>query len=407
MRSMLQLLFREPRTRLFFIAHAQSSLGTGAGYAGLLLIAYDRHPGAWGITLVLLADFLPAMLLGPVLGAAADRWSRRACAVIADVARAVALIGIALVGSIEATVALALLGGLGAGLFQPSILAGLPSLVNADRVPAAMSLYGSIRELGTTVGPALAAVALVAIDAETLVLVDGLTFLVSAAILATLPFGGRPKREPGAPRRPSLLADAGEGLRATRRLPGVRTLIFASGAVLLFAGMLNVAELLFARNELGVGESGFSVLVALGGAGIVIGSALGARAGTLADQRRRYLAGILLLALALLGLSVTPSFAIACPVVVLVGVGNGLVLVYGRVLIQRIVPEDLLGRVFGIKDALTSAAFGIAFLTAGVLASAFGTRVLLVVAGAGALVVWIAASVLLRRSWRAEAPVGV
>lgn len=407
MRSMLQLLLREPRTRLFFIAHAQSSLGTGAGYAGLLLIAYDRHPGPWGITLVLLADFLPAMLLGPVLGAAADRWSRRACAVAADVVRGGALIGIAVVGSIEATVALALIGGLGAGLFQPSILAGLPSLVREDRVPAAMSLYGSIREVGTMAGPALGAVALIAIGAETLVLVDGITFLVSAAVLSVLPFGGRPERPPGEAARPSLAAEAREGLRATRRLAGVRTLIFASSAVLLFAGMLNVAELLFAKDELGVGDSGFSVLVALGGLGIVIGSSLGARPATLDDQRRRYLAGVLLLGAGLLALSVTPSFAIACPVVVLIGVGNGLVLVYGRVLIQRIVPENLLGRVFGIKDAVTSAAFGVAFLTAGALVALFGTRTLLVVAGVGALVVWLAAGLLLRRSWRAEAAVGV
>jgi MFS family permease len=407
LRPMLQLLFKEPRARLFFLAHAQSSLGTGAGYAGLLLIAYDRYPGAWGITLVLLADFLPAMLLGPIFGAAADRWSRRTCAVIADLARAAALIGIALVGSIEATIALALVGGMGAGLYQPAILSGLPSLVRREQVPAAMSLYGSIREVGTTIGPALAALALFAIDAETLVLVDGITFVLSALVLAMLPFGARAAVPEGAPPRESLLSEAREGLRAARRLPGVRTLILASSAVLLFAGMLNVAELLFARNELDVGESGFSVLVALGGAGIVIGSSLGARPGTLGEQRRRYLAGVLLLGSALVALSITPDFLIACAIVVLIGIGNGLVLVYGRVLIQRVVPEELLGRVFGIKDALLSAAFGVAFLTAGVLVSAIGTRELLAVAGIGALCVWGVAAVLLRRSWSSEAPTAV
>jgi hypothetical protein len=80
------------------------------------------------------------------------------------------------------------------------------------------------------------------------------------------------------------------------------------------------------------------------------------------------------------------------------------VLVYGRVLIQRIVPANLLGRVFGIKDALLSAAFGVAFLTAGALVSLLGTRELLAVAGVGALLVWLAAAVLLPRSWPVEAP---
>jgi MFS family permease len=401
---MLQLLSKEPRARLFFLAHAQSSLGTGAGYAGLLLVAYDRYPGPWGITLVLLADFLPAMVLGPIFGAAADRWSRRTCAVVADLARAAAFIGIALVGSIEATVGLALLGGLGAGLFQPAVLAGLPSLVREDRVPAAMSLYGAIREVGTTVGPALAALALIAVDASSLVLVDGITFALSAALLAMLPFGERHAPGDADEQRGSLLADAREGVRATRRLAGVPTIILASSAVLMFAGMFNVAELLFAKNELDAGDSGFSILVALGGAGIVIGSALGARAGSLAEQRRRYLAGILLLGTALLALSVTPRFLIACPVVVLVGAGNGLVLVYGRVLLQQIVPERLLGRVFGIKDAALSGAFGIAFVTAGALVSLLGTRSLLLIAGAGAAAVWAGAALLLRRSWPAELP---
>ena len=368
LRSMLHLL-REPRTRLFFFAHALSSAGAGAGYAGLLLIAYQRHPGPWGITLVLLAEFLPAIVLGPIFGAAADRWSRRVCAVLAELTRAAALISIAFVDSIEATVALALVAGFGAGLFQPSILAGLPSLVVPDRVPAAMSLYGAVREIGTTAGPALAAIALIAVDAETLV-----------------------------------LADAREGIRAARRLPGVSTLILATSAVLLFAGMLNVAELLFARNELHVGDSGFSVMIALGGAGIVIGSALGARPASLGEQRRRYLAGMLMVGAALVGLSVAPGFGVACVAVLLVGVGNGLVLVYGRVLVQRIVPAALLGRVFGIKDSLISAAFGIAFLAAGALIELIGVREVLTIAGAGTIAVWATAALLLRRSWPAEAP---
>ncbi len=63
MRAIFQMLRAERSERLFFLAHAQSSFGTGIGYVALVLIAYDRHPGAWGITLVLLADFVPAIAL--------------------------------------------------------------------------------------------------------------------------------------------------------------------------------------------------------------------------------------------------------------------------------------------------------------------------------------------------------
>ena len=59
----------------------QSALGTGAGYVALLLIAYERFGSRRGRSAsVLLADLVPPMLLGPVFGAAADRWSRSAAA---------------------------------------------------------------------------------------------------------------------------------------------------------------------------------------------------------------------------------------------------------------------------------------------------------------------------------------
>ena len=109
MRQVFELLRTESRARLFFLALTQSAIGTGAGYVALVLIAYERYESAWAITLVLLADLLPAMLLGPVFGAAADRWSRRGCMVVSDVLRAIAFIGISLVDSYLATVALALL----------------------------------------------------------------------------------------------------------------------------------------------------------------------------------------------------------------------------------------------------------------------------------------------------------
>src|SRR5947209_4961102 len=101
MSEAIALLRSERRARVFFAALAQSSLGTGAAYVGLLVIAYERLHSPWAISLVLLADFVPAMFLAPFFGAAADRWSRRWCAVSADIIRAGAFGGIALVDSFE------------------------------------------------------------------------------------------------------------------------------------------------------------------------------------------------------------------------------------------------------------------------------------------------------------------
>src|SRR4051794_39027641 len=142
MSGVVDVLAKEPRARWFLLANVQSTIGSGAAVVALVVIAYERLQSPWAITLVLLADFLPAMLLGPLLGAAADRWSRRGCAIVADAVRAAAFIGIGLVGSFEATLVLALVAGLGTALFRPAVLAALPSLVKPERAPAVTSLYG-------------------------------------------------------------------------------------------------------------------------------------------------------------------------------------------------------------------------------------------------------------------------
>src|SRR3954452_15852947 len=119
MKNLRELITSEPAARRLLIAHIQSSLGSGAAYVALLLVAYERFHSPLAVSAVLLCDFVPMLLLGAVMGAAADRWSRRTMLVVADVLRAVAFVGLALVDSFAATVALAALAGVGQAAFTP------------------------------------------------------------------------------------------------------------------------------------------------------------------------------------------------------------------------------------------------------------------------------------------------
>lgn len=401
MGGQIELLRTVPRVRLFMAAHAQSAIGTGAGVVGLLLLALDRLDSPWAISLVLLADFLPAMLLGPLFGAAADRWSRRLCAVASDAARAVAFIGIAVVDSYAATVALALLAGAGTGLFTPSVLAGLPALAGRRMLPAATSLYGAIDDFGHTAGPALAAGLLLVASPEALMAANGATFTLSALVLTRVPLGDRPSavtREVG--RRSSLFAEARSGLQATARMVNVRVLLLASSAVILFAGMFNVGELLLAEEELGTSDAGFSALVATFGLGVILGSLVGGRGGLPEALKRRYLTGLLAVSAGFAAAGLAPGYGVALAAFGLAGLGNGLVLVHERLILQGTVPERLMGRVFGVRDALGSWAFAVAFVGAGVILTLVGTRALFLIAAGGVLLVWMVAAVVLRGAWR-------
>src|SRR3954447_13088406 len=130
-RMMFRDALAQPAARRFFIAHAQSCLGTGLAYVALPLLAYDRFHTPWAVTAVLLPDLLPAIVLGPLLGALVDRIGWRTCAVVADVLRCLAFAVVMTAHSLPIMFAGALVAGVGTALFTPAALAGLPRL--ADR----------------------------------------------------------------------------------------------------------------------------------------------------------------------------------------------------------------------------------------------------------------------------------
>jgi MFS family permease len=370
-----ELLRNEGRARAFFVVLAQSALGNGAAYVALIVIAYERFESGWAIGLILFADLVPAMLLGPLFGAAADRWSRRGCLIVADVLRAAAFLGIALVDSFVATFALAIVAGAGTGLFTPAALAGLPSLVHPSRLPAATALFGAIADIGFILGPAIAAAVLALGGPEAILLGNAVTFAISGVALTQIRFGAAPRPATGEAADAGLLSGAREGLRELIGMAGIRVVVAASGAMLLFAGLFNVAELPFAKDDLGAGDVGFGVLTAIYGLGFVAGSLSGSKGGSAPELKARFLLGLAVVGVGFVACGLAGSMAAAVPAFALAGVGNGLVLVYERLLIQTTVPDRLMARIFGVKDGLTAWAFAVAFIAAGGLVALRGTWV--------------------------------
>jgi MFS family permease len=394
----IDLLRHEPRARVFFAALTQSSLGTGAAYVALLVVAFDRFESGWAIGLILFADLVPSMFLGPLFGAAADRWSRRTCLVVADIVRAWAFAGIAVVHGFVPTFLLAVVAGAGTGLFNPAALAALPGLVRESRLPAATALYGAIADLGFIAGPAIAAVAFLVGGADGILAANALTFGISAVALAWLRFGAAPAREPHEAQA-GLMREARDGLRAVFAMVGLRGVILASGAMLLAAGLFNVAELPFVREDLDGGDAGFAILTAVYGLGFVAGSLSGSKGGEPAALKRKWLIGLAVVSVGFIACGSSPSVAPAVLAFGLAGVGNGLILVYERLLIQVTVPDRLMARVFGVRDGLTAWVFAAAFLAAGGLVELFGPRAVVVAAGVIGLVVWLASRLVLRHAW--------
>jgi MFS family permease len=401
MRDTVEMLKGERGARVLLAVVAQSSLGTGAAYVALLLVAYDRFDSAWAISLVLLAEFVPAMLLGPLCGAAADRWPRRRCVVIADLIRAGAFVGVAVAGSFGLTVAFAVLAGAGTALFRPSMLAALPGLVRPERLPAATSAYGAVTDVGFTLGPAIAAPLLVVASPENVLIANGATFLISAAVLGRLQFGQAPAANEAYPAE-SLLGQAREGLRAVSGMRAVAVLIALTGGSMLSGGIFNVIELPFATDALGIGGSGYAALVAVYGLGFLGGSLAGAGGGAAPLLKRRFLQGLVLTGLGGVIAAVAPGLVIGTLAFAIGGFGNGFFITHQRLLIQADVPERLQGRTFGLLDTCTSWGLAIAFMSGGALTAIAATRELMLATGVWELALAFAAVIALRSHWRRD-----
>jgi len=389
------MLRSNPSLRRLLAAWAQSCLGTGAGYVALLLLTYRYLHTSWAIAAVLLADFLPAIAFGSWFGACADRYSKRVLIVTANLLQAAAFAGLAFAHTAVPILSLALLAGVGNALLRPTLRSALP-LVAGESSQVAAALYDTARWLGMTVGPLIAAGLFVLSGVALPLALNGLSFLIAAAVMSTVAIG-RPAR--------SQTGDdaAGSGLRAglaeAFAAPGIAALIACSAGSIIAGGLLNVCEPLLATKVLHGSGSDYALLVACYGAGMVAASALVARRGAMPAGVliRRYLAAQTLTAVGMTGSAIVGSVGPATIAFAATGYANALLVVSEMQLIQLRVPSAVQGRLFGAKDTVEGACFLIGLLGAGALVAAAGVRITLATGAGICAVCMVAALATLRR----------
>ena len=312
----------------------------------------------------------------------------------ADLFRAGCFVALAIVPSFAATVIFALLAGVGTALFRPAINAALPGMVPSERRSELTAIFYASINTGLMLGPALAAGLLLITTAPVVLVLDAISFVASAILLAGVDLGPSASESAGseddAGSSASVWAHTRAGARAAIALPGVPVLMGVGALVVLTGAMFNVVAPLLATGPLHAGGSGYGVLMALYGLGMVAGSWTNARAGSNIDGlRRRWLVGIALSGVAMAVAALAPNLPLALIAFAFIGLGENLLVGPEMRLVQELVTERLLGRVFGLKDVLENIAFVCAFLGAGALLSLAGVRAVFV--GAGVLTVTLAA----------------
>lgn len=395
MRPLIDLWRNEKGARAFFVALAQGSLGAGASYVTVMLVAYERLGSAWAASLILLADLLPSMLLGPLIGAWLDRSDRLRCAIVADVLRATALASMFFFGGALPLLAFAVLMGVGNTVFRPAAFALLPSVVSEPRRMVATAAWGAIHDAGTMLGSALAAGALVLGGSTVLLAVNAAMFVASAGLLTRVRLVSVPERDEESD--DSLFESTREGLRFVRGDRVLRVLVAGTGVIVLAAGMMNVAEVLLAQCDLKVGGTGFAAMVAVFGIGAVLGSVASAHSNNLSRLKLGYVAGLGVLAAGLLGSALATSLPMALVSFFVTGLGSAASMTHDRGLLQHLVPARMLSRAHALTGTIEAWGFAGAALLGGTIATFLGARRVFAVSGLALLLVTaVAGQILLR-----------
>ena len=154
----LSLLERAPAFRALFLATTASGIGTWLAVIALTVDVYDRtHSGPW-VSALLIADFLPAVVIGLAFGPMVDRFSRWRLMVGSDLLSVAVFVALIFADTPGQIVGLAAVAGFAAGFFRPASYAGLPNLVDGADLPAANALLRSTAPVTTVVGTLLGGV---------------------------------------------------------------------------------------------------------------------------------------------------------------------------------------------------------------------------------------------------------
>ncbi len=372
------LLRRNRSFALLFWATAGSAVGTYLAALALSVDILDRTGSGRWLAALLIADFLPIVLIGITLGPLVDRLSRRRLMVVSDLVRAGTFVALPFSHEPAAIVALAAVNGIATGFFRPAVWAGMPNLVTEDEREQATSLLTTIENIAWTLGPVIAGALLAASGPDIAYWANAATFALSAVLVGRIPSAALRSEDPITR---GHWADLRDGLEVVFRSRHLVTVLVVWSTAGVATALVNVAEVPFAKNEIGAGNLGLGFLVGATGVGLVVGSFFAAPALGAAGMTRVYGGALLLMSVGFGLASVSQTIAVAAVLAGVATVGNGAAIVCNQVLVQRGAPDAMRGRALAVLMSSYYAVLGLSMAGAGILVDAAGARRAWAIAG--------------------------
>jgi len=264
-----------------WVGQTVSRLGSVVTRTALPLVALlVLGAGPFELAFLVIAQSLSVLLVGLVAGAWVDRLRRRPILIASDVARAALLFTVPLAQALgalrmEQLYAVAFLAGCLDVVFSAAYPAYVPSLIGVDRVVEGNSKLATSSAIAEVGGPGLAGALVQIISAPFAILVDALSYLVSALSVALIrtPEPARPAREATS----RVIGEIAEGLRVVRGHKVVFPLAARSIIAHVSGAFYGVLYSLYLLNELHLDPFLLGIVISAGGVGSLVGSVFASR----------------------------------------------------------------------------------------------------------------------------------
>jgi MFS family permease len=370
-----QFLQQNANFRKLLFAQATSELGSWFNSIALMAFVYARTESGLMVSLALLADAVPSLLLSPFSGVIADRFDKRKIMIATDLIRAVlALLFLFVDRYFWSLFLIKFLLSANNSFFKPARQASTHHVVRSENLIRANSLssmvWGSMSIIGASLGGILSA----AIGYQMAFVLNSLSFLVSAYYISQIkieiPTIATPVR--------NIWRDIVEGYHFMLRTPMVYSMIFMGMAWGFVGGAYMVLLPIYGAGVYHQGDFGIGILYAVQGAGVLIGGLLVGKLAQGKIQRMKTIYGwsYLFQGLFFVIFALTDTLVVGSIVLLLMRITGGLIIPLDSTLLQHYTPKAMQGRVFSLQMAIFSVVLQSSMLTIGVLLKYFSPQTL-------------------------------
>lgn len=384
-------LKEEKEYKKLFSAGVINGVGDWFSQIAILTLLLILTDSGLAVGLTLSIKLLPYLIFGPIGGALADRYSRKKIMIVTDIIRALFILPLLLVDSVDKVwiiYIVTFLVSICNAVYSPARNSLLPSIVKKENLLQINALEQVLLGIVLVVGAIFGGVFAKLFGVKAIFIMNSISFILAALLISTLKTSSQTI---GSEITRNDLKESEVNYKTMFK--NVMQSALLRAMILLFAlwpigdGIVNLLISVYAVQVFGMEHIGVGVFYGALGLGLALSSSL---TSILNKQIKTFaIAALILEGLFNVFLSQSPSFGIAVIFLILSTIFGGVGIACNQTIIMRNVPSNYLGSFFAIITTIENVIMGIMMALGGLLLSWLEPRTLGLFAGIFFMVVGV------------------